>query len=73
MRTYKRICIKDYEIQDDEGNIFNLERGKEYITSAVGDAPSIVLPERKSGQVVVFSNYWVSVPVEYFAGEIIFT
>ena len=70
MKTFNRICIKNYEIHDSDGATFSLERGKEYRTSAVNHAPSIVGPEAKEGHVVVFSNYWVSVPVDIFAGEI---
>ena len=58
MITYKRICLKDLEIQDE----LVLVRGKEYITS-----------ETRADQVVVFSNNWFSCPVEYFGGEIKFT
>ena len=62
MKTYKRICIKDYSIKDREGNELVLERGREYITSdTVGDT------------CVVFTHFWVTVPVDLFAGEQIFT
>ena len=70
MKTFRRICIKDYEIIDSTGATFSLRRGEEYRTSAINNAPSIVGPEAKEGHVVVFSNYWVSVPVDIFAGEI---
>ena len=74
MNTYRRICIKDYAIEDSEGAVFAIKRGVEYLTSAVGEAPSIVCPEEaKSGHVVVFTRYWVSVPIEYFGGEIQYT
>lgn len=72
MKTYKRICIKDYEVYDKIGNHFKAERGKEYITSDINDAPAIG-PESKEDSVIVFSNYWVPVPIEIFAGEIKFT
>ena len=62
METFNRICIKDYNIKDKRGNKFDLKRGKEYLTSRDED-----------GLVMVFSNYWVKVPVELFAGEIKFT
>ena len=40
-----------------------LKRGKEYITS-----------EEKDGTVTVFTSKWISgVPVEIFAGEVVFT
>jgi hypothetical protein len=72
MQTFKRICIKDFEIRED-GKVFLIKRGEEYITSAVNEAPSIVCDGAVGGHVVVFSNYWVRVPIEYFAGEIQFT
>ena len=62
MRTYNRICIEDYEIEDSEGTKFNLKRGKEYLTS-----------QEKNGEVCVFSTYWVYVPSSLFAGERLFT
>jgi hypothetical protein len=57
MITFKRICIKDFAIIDGDKQ-FKLERGKEYTTS-----------EEKDNEVMVFSTYWVWIPVEYFAGE----
>jgi len=62
METYHRICIKDYEIKDSEGATLSLKRGNEYATS-----------KEEKGEVVVFSNYWVNVPVSIFAGEVRFT
>jgi len=72
MKTFKRICIKDYSVTDYFGNTFKIERGKEYLTSAVNESPSIG-PHPKENHVVVFSNFWVHVPLDYFAGEIQFT
>ena len=55
MKTFERVCIKDYESY--------LEFGKKYITSAERD-----------GRVTVFTNYWIpDVPVDVFAGEVVFT
>jgi len=62
MRTYKRICLKDYILEDSVGNKMELKRGQEYNTS-----------EEKDEKVVVFTNFWVKGPVELFAGEILFT
>ncbi len=56
MQTFKRICIKDFKVTDDEGNHFELIIGKEYLTSAID----------KKGKCVVFSNYWVKVPADCF-------
>lgn len=62
MKTFKRICIKDWEISDKYGNKFCVKRGKEYLTS-----------DQEQGDVTVFSDYWVNVPVSIFAGEIEYT
>lgn len=61
MKTFKRICIKDYSIEEDNRKL-NLVRGKEYTTS-----------ESNNGMVTVFTTYWAKVPVNIFASEIIFT
>jgi len=62
MYTLKRICIKDFTLEAENGDLLVLERGKEYITS----------PE-KDGMVTVFTNFWEKVPVSYFAGAVEFT
>ena len=62
METYKRICIKDFTLEDSEGSVLDLKRGQEYLTS-----------REEKGKVIVFTNYWVRVPVDIFAGEKIFT
>lgn len=62
VKTYKRVCVKTWNIEAQNGDYFEVERGKEYTTS-----------EEKDGHVVVFSNFWVPVPVECFAGEQVFT
>ena len=72
MQTFKRICIKDFAITDDENNTFSMKRGEEYITSAVSASPSIG-PEPVKDHVIVFSNYWVPVSIEYFSGHQEFT
>ena len=54
MKTYERVCIKDFE---------QLKRGKIYLTSA-----------EENGSVTVFTSQWIhGVPVDIFAGEIVFT
>ena len=58
--TYKRICIKDWEITAKNGDHFEVNRGKEYITSTIDE----------EWKVLVFSNFWVRVPSDNFAGEI---
>ena len=72
MRTFKRICIRDYTVKDKVGNQASVFRGKEYITSEVNDAPKMG-PEPVVDHVIVFSNFWFPVPVEHFAGEILHT
>ena len=63
MKTYNRICIQDNTITAQDGNTHTINHGKEYLTSHID----------KDGDVVVFSNYWVSHPAINFAGEKIFT
>jgi len=62
VKTYHSICIKDYTIEDSEGNKLELKRGKEYAISP-----------KENGKCVVFSNFWVRVPANLFEGDIIFT
>jgi len=62
MITYKRICVEDYLLEDAEGKQFKLDRGKEYLTG-----------KEEDGKVMVFGQYWVSVPSTYFGGERRFT
>lgn len=72
MRTFNRICIKDYEIIAENGDRFAVKRGQEYLTSAVNDAPAIG-PKAEANHVIVFGDFWVPVPIEVFAGELEFT
>ena len=62
MKTMKRVCIKDHTVTDAEGTSFTIQRAKEYTTSV-----------EKDGMVLVFSRYWVTVPVSIFAGEVAYT
>ena len=62
MKTFNRICIKDWSIEAENGDRQECKRGKEYLTSAEQD-----------GVVVVFSGFWVSAPVGIFGGEQEFT
>lgn len=62
MKTLNRICIKSCTILDQDGTRFTLNHGEEYLTS-----------EEKDGEVTVFSQYWVNVPIGIFAGEEEFT
>ena len=58
MKTFSRICIKDFK-QDD----MELKRGEKYITTEI----------REDGSVVVFTEVWFCVLADYFAGEEVFT
>lgn len=62
MKTFNRICIKDYKLKALDGEKCQVYRGKEYTTS-----------EEKGGKVCVFTCHWFWVPVEFFAGEVVFT
>jgi hypothetical protein len=65
MKTFNRICIKDFIIVDQKsGETFKLQRGKEYTTSDV----------YKDNLITVFSGMWChNIPVDLFAGEMGFT
>jgi hypothetical protein len=63
MTTFKRIAINDWEVTAENGNHFKVVRGQEYITG----------PKNEDGHVIVFSSFWVPVPVSVFAGERRFT
>jgi hypothetical protein len=62
VRTYRRICIEDYQLVAENGDTLVLTRGHEYITS-----------DERDGAVTVFTKFWVNVPVRLFAGEKVFT
>ena len=64
MITFKRVCIKDHTIEDTNGDSFTLKRTKEYTTSPIREEDNTIM---------VFSTYWVRVPVDLFAGEVRFT
>jgi len=62
MQTFKRICIREFQLAAKNGDCLKLKRGKEYITS-----PEV------NGEVTVFSRFWVKIPVDIFAGSVEFT
>lgn len=62
METYYRICIKDFRLEDKMGNILNLKKGKKYLTSREEDE-----------KVMVFTRFWVWVPLNIFANAERFT
>ena len=63
METFKRICIKDFELESRIGQKFSIKQGEEYLTSSIDE----------NNNVMVFSSYWVNVPVSFFSGEVKFT
>ena len=63
MKTYHRICLEDYAVTDKVGQMAEVKRGKEYLTSSI----------QPDGTVTVFSQYWFPVPVSKFGGEQQFT
>lgn len=55
MKTYRRTCVEKWGITAENGDHFEVEPGKEYLTSG-----------EENGCCVVFSRFWVSVPMECF-------
>ena len=62
MKTFYRVCLKDYEEIDVLGHKLSLKQGERYLTS-----------KEEKGMVTVFTNWWHKVSVEIFHGEEIFT
>ena len=52
----RQLCIKSHESRAKNGDYFKAQQGMEY-TTTVSD---------KGKDVIVFSNFWVSVPKENF-------
>lgn len=61
MKTYKRICKKDFTMTDGELTL-NLTKGTEYITSIT-----------KNMECTVFANVWAKVPSTLFRNRKVFT
>lgn len=68
MDTLQALCVKNWEITTENGDHFEVKRGKFYTTSLPNQAP-LIGPDPKLDHVTVFSNYWVPVPVECFSFE----
>jgi hypothetical protein len=49
MTTFKRICIRDFAVTAQNGDHFEVRRGREYLTS-----------KEKDGKVTVFTIFWAS-------------
>lgn len=64
MTTFRRECIEDYQIVDDDGTpILKLKKGNSYITTA-----------EKDGKVLLFDQWWgAKVPIEVFGASKRFT
>lgn len=58
MKVFTRTCVKKFEIDDQQGQHWETEVGRDYTVSSVhGD---------EQDTVTVFSKFWVPVPLEYF-------
>lgn len=53
----EQLCIKSFEVTDDEGAHWKAEQGETYTTT---------VPSEDKSTVVVFSRYWVPVPKHHF-------
>ena len=73
MQTFRRICIDNYSVTDDNGNtLLSVKKGKEYITSGINNAPAVGPPSVEN-HVIVFTNVWGPVPIKYFSTGTEFT
>ena len=66
MKVIRQLCIKSYEVEDVEGTRWKAQQGKDYLTSLPEQAVKAHGPKPEKGKVIVFSNYWVSVPADHF-------
>jgi len=53
----EQLCIKSFEVTDEEGTSWKAEQGRTYTTT---------VPRDDKETVVVFSRYWVPVPKYHF-------
>lgn len=53
----EQLCIKSFNIKDEDGKSWSAEQGKEYTTT---------VPKDDTDTITVFSNYWVKVPKSHF-------
>jgi len=72
VQTFRRICIDNYSVTDNNGNTLSVKKGKEYITSEINNAPAVG-PSSVKNHVIVFTNVWGPVPIEYFSAGTEFT
>ena len=66
MKTFKRICKKNFTVEDEKGNSFTIKKGDEYITSAKDAACAAHGPDPKKDYIVVFDIHWILAPLEIF-------
>ena len=57
MKVIEQLCIKSYEVTDGEDS-WKAVQGRRYTTS--------VPHNEEASSIMVFSNYWVSVPRDHF-------
>lgn len=62
MQTFNRKCVKEKTFRDTIGNEFTLKKGETYLTSY-----------ENQGFVMVFSTYWLLVPLYFFGDSEEFT
>jgi len=62
MKTFNRICLRDYFVDNGTAHSLNLKKGREYLTSS-----------EENGKVMVFTTYWAWIPTEIFSEGIEFT
>ena len=72
MQTFRRLCIDNYSVTDVNGNTLSVKKGREYITSGINNAPAVG-PSSVKNHVIVFTNVWGPVPIEYFSAGTEFT
>lgn len=59
-KVFTRICIKDWEITAQNGDYFKAIKGAKYTTS----------DDMEGGNCMVFSNFWISVPIKNFGDKL---
>lgn len=57
MVVVEQLCVKSYEVTDEDGSYWKAEQGKTYTTT---------VPSEGEDSVTVFSNFWVKVPKVHF-------
>jgi len=66
MKTYERTCTTEYTIEFKSGGYGiqkTFKKGQKYLTSEVDE----------NNDVMVFTNYWITIPAMYFDEGVQFT